>query len=428
MRGAARAATLARLFPLDAQLWRLRAYAVVTYPFACVPFLFLWFRQHGVDEGQYGEIVGAYYLAMFVAEVPTGVIADRCGRRVMLVAGPLLLAAGFLLLLVWPTYGGFVAGEALLGLGHAVLSGPPVALLYESLRAHGQEHRFLREEARLGALRLLGTGSSFLLGGALASQGNPTGTAYGATIVATCGLNVVAAACAIGLTDGPPRPVPRAAAFLRAVVAELRASAVLWLLAYWIVLFALLRFPFHDYQPWLQSASAQEPWFGEPLFVGVLFAAMNLAAAPLSALVPRLVQRLGRRPLFWGMPLVLCGSLVVMALERGRADAGGGTRALAWLGIAMFFVQQVPFGMHQALLQEFVNHRIGAATRTTVLSALSLGARAVYAAINVALFHVQDDHGLATALLVAGLTGAAATLAVMWLRPRGLLRGDGPVA
>src|SRR5689334_5576272 len=136
-----------------------------------------------------------------------------------------------------------------------------------------------------------------------------------------------------------------------------------------------------------------------------MFAAMNLAAAPLSAMVPRLVQRLGRRPLFWGMPLVLCASLAVMAWERSRADAGAGSRALAWLGIAMFFVQQVPFGMHQALLQEFVNHRIGAATRTTVLSALSLGARAVYATINVALFHTQDAHGLATALLVAGIGG-----------------------
>ncbi len=418
---------VARLFPLDAQLRRLRAYAVVTYPFACVPFLFLYFRQHGVHEGQYGEIIGAYYVAMFVAEVPTGVLADRFGWRRMLVCGPLLLALGFALLIVWPTYAGFVAGEALLGLGHAVLSGPPVALLYESLRAHGQEHRFLREEARLGALRLLGTGTSFLLGGALARAGNASGDAYGAAIVATCALNVLAASLALGLTDGPPRTVLRARAFARDVVAKLLEPAVAWLLAYWLVLFALLRFPFHDYQPWLQQAGAQEPWFHDPLFVGCLFAAMNLAAAPLSALVPRLVERVGRRPLFWGMPLALCASLGVMAWERGLAGSGAGSRALAWLGITMFFVQQVPFGMHPALLQEFVNHRIGPATRTTVLSVLSLGARAVYAAINVALFHVQERNGLATALLVAGAGGAVATVAVMWLRPRGLLRGEGPV-
>ena len=80
------------------------------------------------------------------------------------------------------------------------------------------------------------------------------------------------------------------------------------------------------------------------------------------------------------------------------------------------------------LLQEFVNHRIGPGTRTTVLSVLSLGARAAYAAINVGLFWLQAARGIAAALLVAGAAGALATVLAMWARPRGLLRGKGPVA
>ena len=152
---------------------------------------------------------------------------------------------------------------------------------------------------------------------------------------------------------------------------------------------------------------------------------MNLAAAPFGALLPRLVELVGRRPLFWGMPLLLCGSLAVMAWA---GHAGGGSRTIAWLGVSMFFLQQVPFGMHWALLQEFVNHRIVGATRTTVLSALSLAARAVYAVLNVALFRLQDDAGLAAAMASVAVGGAAATVVVMWLRPRGLLRGDGPLA
>jgi hypothetical protein len=119
--------------------------------------------------------------------------------------------------------------------------------------------------------------------------------------------------------------------------------------------------------------------------------------------------------------------MAVMAWERAAAGAGDGSRTLVWLGVATMFVQQVPFGMHWALLQEFVNHRIGPATRTTVLSVLSLGARAVYAALNVALFHLQGAHGIAAALLAAAGGGAVACTLVLWLRPRGLLRGDGPI-
>ena len=409
------------LDPLARQLARLRAYALLTYPFACVPFLFLFFQHHGMDAGQYGEIVGAYYLAMFVAEVPTGMLADRFGYKPMLVAGPLLLATGFLSLLVWPTYGGFLLGEVLLGLGHAVLSGPPAALLYESLREHDQEWRFLRTESGIGARRMLGTGAAFLLGGLLVRFGNANGDAWALPIVATAMLCLGAAAIAVFLRSPPHQGRLRLPAFARAVAQEVRRPAVLWLLGYWIVLFALLRFPFHAYQPWLREAGAAEPILLDPLFVGVLFAAMNLFAAPFSACLPWLVERVGRRALFWGMPIVLCASLGVMAWERYSAADGDPSRSLAWLGVAMLFVQQVPFGLHQALLSDFVNHRIGSATRTTVLSVLSLGARAVYAAINVALFHVHADSGLGQALSVAAVVGLAAAMLALLLRPRNLL-------
>jgi MFS family permease len=422
----AHAATLAPLQSLARQLAWLRVYALLTYPFACVPFLFLWFVDHGMDERAYGEIIGAYYLAMFVAEVPTGVLSDRFGKQPMLVLGPVLLAAGFAVMLVAPGYSSFLAGEVLLGLGHAVLSGPPQALLYESLRMHGAETRFLREEARIGAMRLLGTGGAFLLGGLLARSCAPDGRAWHAAIAATCVLCTAAALVATRLHAGPPREPQHLGAFARAVAAEVRRPAIAWLLAYWVVLFALLRFPFHDYQPWLQAAGTTVPLFADPLFVGCLFAAMNFAAAPLSALVPALVRRCGRPTLFWAMPLVLGASLLVMAGERALA-ATGGSGALVWLGLAMFFVQQAPFGMHQALLAEFVNHRIAPSTRTTVLSALSLGARAVYAGLNVALFTLQDARGMAMALAVAGAGGIAAAAVVLWARPRGVLRGAGPI-
>jgi len=413
------------LSSLERQLALLRGYALVTYPFACVPFLYLFFRQHGLNQQGFGEVVAIYYVAMFVAEVPTGILADRLGPKPMLVLGPLLLALGFGILLLEPTYGGFVAGEALLGCGHAVLSGPPAVMLYESLAARGQQHRYLAEEARVNAHRLYGTGCSFLLGGLLAQFGNSAGTAYGLTIALTCALTAAAAGIALLLTHLPGRPVNRH--LLRHAVTDLRRPAVLWLLGYWIVLFALLRYPFHNYQPYMDQASANEPLLGMPLVVGLIFALMNVVAAPLSAMVPRLVAAWGRLALFLAMPLVLAASYFVMGYERLAAGDGDGSRLLCWIGVSMFFVQQVPFGLHTALMQEFVNHRIGSASRTTVLSVLSLGARLVYAACNVALFASQEHNGIATTLFWAGGLGLLFALVILALRPRGTLRGDGPI-
>lgn len=410
---------------LERQLRWLRSYALVTYPFACVPFLFLFFADHGMDAGAYGEILTAYYATMFVAEVPTGVLADRFGARRMLVLGPLLLAAGFITFLAWSEYPGFVLGEVLLGLGHSVLSGPPTVALYETLKAHGQEHRYLAEESRIHARRLYGTGTAFLLGGALVHFGDRAGTAYPYSIAATALLNLTAALFASRLS--PERDLHaarRRAPFLAHARQELNKTAVRWLLLYWVVLFTLLRFPFHNYQPYLEATGELEPLFANAVVVGGIFAVLNLFAAPLSSKVPQLVARWGRRPLFWGMPMLLCASMLVMAFERRAADAGDGAVWFCWIGVAMFFVQQVPFAMHWSLIHEFVNHRIGSEARTTVLSVLSLGARAVYAVANVLLFRLQADEGLAKVLFTAAGAGAVATAAALWLRPRGLLRGD----
>ncbi|MFN3240321.1 MAG: MFS transporter [Planctomycetota bacterium] len=414
---------------LERQLRWLRSYALVTYPFACVPFLFLFFADHGMSAGEYGEILTAYYLTMFVAEVPTGVLADRFGARRMLVIGPGLLAAGFATFVLWRDYPGFVLGEILLGLGHSVLSGPPTVVLYETLKAHGQEQRYLAEESRVHARRLYGTGTAFLLGGTLVRFGNEHGTAYEPAILATAALNLVAALLASRLLGPRTIVAPERvrAPFLRHAGDELRKTPVRWLLLYWVVLFTLLRFPFHNYQPYLEAIGETEPLFANAIAVGVIFALLNLFAAPLSSKVPQLVARWGRRPLFWGMPLVLCASMLVMAFERRAAASGGAVTWFCWIGVAMFFVQQVPFAMHWSLIHEFVNHRIGSHARTTVLSVLSLGARAVYAVANVLLFHLQEREGMARVLFTAAGAGALATAVALWLRPRGLLRGREPL-
>jgi len=413
---------------LEQELKWLRAYAVVTYPFACVPFLFIFFADHGMDAGQYGEVLTAYYVMMFLAEVPTGMLADRFGTRGMLVLGPLILAAGFGAMIANPTYAGFLVGEILLGLGHSVLSGPPTVALYELLQRHGQQDRYLAEESRIHARRLYGTGSAFLLGGLVVYFGNANGNAYRLAIMVTCVLHLLAAFFATRLSN--PVRESRAEApevFLGHARLELKKSSVRWLLVYWVVLFTLLRFPFHNYQPYLKAAGAIEPLLANAVVVGLVFAVLNLVAAPLSACVPKLVDRFGRRALFWWMPLTLSASLVVMGIERLLAADGQSSRTWCWVGISMFFVQQVPFAMHWSLLHEFVNHRISSAARTTVLSIISLGARAVYALINLELFYLQETSGIAVALMATALGGALAASCVLLLRPRGLLRGNGPV-
>lgn len=373
------------------QLRLLQLYATFTYPFACVPFLFFYFRDHGVSVAQYSVMISVYYVTMVVAEVPTGVLADRHGKKLAMVAGPLLLAAGFAILWAWHSFTAFCVGEAVFGIGHAILSGPPSALLYDKLDELGQRETFLTQESRMQGLRLTGTAVSFLAGGVCTHL-----FGIGTAILLTSALCAMAAATAVLIRD-VPRRTPRHTRLLAAAGRDLRSPAVFWVMGYFVLVFCLLRYCFHTYQPFLAEAREEGP-----LLIGVLFCAMNVVAARCSRLVPSLTRRFGQPALFWSTPLILCGSLLLLGGFVERA------------GLAIFFVQQVPFGLHWALVQSFVNHRIQGEARATVLSVVSFVSRLAFAALFALVGLVHDAHGVGTAYLLVGSGGLLATVICMW--------------
>src|SRR5690606_38377817 len=171
--------------------------------------------------------------------------------------------------------------------------------------------------------------------------------------------------------------------FLASALHDLRRPAIAWTLAWFVVLFVLLRFPFHTYQPYLRQANAEDPWA-----IGVLFFALNMVAAPASRALPWLNQRFGEGTLCFAVPAVLAASLVVMS---GEAST---------FGIALFFVHQVPFGLHWPLLQGLVHHRIGDRSRATVLSVISFASRLVFAVVFPWFLRLPLESGYA---LVGGL-------------------------
>jgi MFS family permease len=91
----------------------------------------------------------------FVAEVPSGALADTFGRRRAVVAGEVLRAVGFALWLVAPTFAGFAGGFVLWALGGALASGAVEALLFDALAAAGVPERFARVNGQVTAAGLL---------------------------------------------------------------------------------------------------------------------------------------------------------------------------------------------------------------------------------------------------------------------------------
>jgi MFS family permease len=139
------------------------------------------------------------------------------------------------------------------------------------------------------------------------------------------------------------------------------------------------------------------------LYLGCLFAALNLVAALSSRLLPRTAAHFSHRIILVGLPVTLCASFLLMAALPN------------WAGVLLFFAHQVPFGLHWALVQHFVNHRVTGKSRATALSLLSLAGRVSFALWIPVVGPYQLAFGTpATYLLVGAI---ALVLTVAWCAP-----------
>src|SRR6476620_10834814 len=94
-------------------------------------------QQRGLSLSQAALIDVTFFVAAALAEVPTGIVADRFGRKTSLTAGAALLSLGVLAWTLAPTMPFILIANVALGVGITFLSGAEDAFFYESLQATG---------------------------------------------------------------------------------------------------------------------------------------------------------------------------------------------------------------------------------------------------------------------------------------------------
>lgn len=116
--------------------WAFLADALPIYPLYALLFL-----DTGLSVAQISVLFAIWSGVSFVAEVPTGALADRFSRRGALVAYGVLEAIGYGLWITLPGFTGFAVGFVLWGLGGTLASGAFEALLYDGLAdVDAQDH------------------------------------------------------------------------------------------------------------------------------------------------------------------------------------------------------------------------------------------------------------------------------------------------
>ncbi|MET9344637.1 MFS transporter [Nonomuraea sp. NPDC003804] len=121
------------------------------------PVYTLLFTDTGLTVPEITSLLVIWVLAALVLEVPSGALADTLSRKALLIAGPLLGAAGFALWTAVPSYWAFAAGFVLWGAREALESGAFEALVHDNLAHTGTAARYAEVTGRARSISLVAT-------------------------------------------------------------------------------------------------------------------------------------------------------------------------------------------------------------------------------------------------------------------------------
>ncbi|RON32962.1 MFS transporter [Pseudomonas brassicacearum] len=127
----------------------------------------LYLLQLGITQGEIGILQSFLFFSSVALEIPSGLLADRYGRKVSLIIGFLGLFISGIGFLLFSSFIPFAIIFCLFGASIAMGSGSDRALLYDNLLAENRAEEYPKILSRARAIGAVSLGLSMLLGGVL---------------------------------------------------------------------------------------------------------------------------------------------------------------------------------------------------------------------------------------------------------------------
>ncbi len=356
--------------------------------------------SRGLTLAQVGLLESVVTVSIFLLEIPTGVVADRVGRKYSVLLAVVFRFTGELWFLLSTQWIDYIIMGIFTGMGFAFASGATEAMIYESLPdTPDREQKMQKAMGYYNAIGLFGFVISPVIGGMIVSE-----ITQDRFVIAML-MTMLALVCALGLGVFLKEPKVHTAVdpsasslkLLKAGFQELRHHPRLRHLAA-ITIFTT---PFTGILIVVLGSPLMEQNGVPPLLLGVALAVGSLLSAFTSTQVHRIASRLGRRRAF-----LLLLSLPALMYFLLAAVQGG---VMTWLLIVLAYGVM---DMRQPLVAAYQNLLIANHQRATTLSLISMFVN-LFVAICTVIYGVLATHSLSLTFVVMG---TVILLAVIVLR------------
>jgi MFS family permease len=419
------------------------------------PVLAVFFLDLGLTATQYTLLNFAWALAIVFTDLPAGALADRIGRRPLVVGAAVIMVIEMVVLCVAPVGGGVLlfliclVNRLLSGIAEGLASGADEALVFDSLAESGRSTEWPQVLDQVTRWQSVGLVIAMLVGGAVYDSGfmNKIATALGSaggftqnvTLRFPIYLNLITAALALffalGMrepnwksksvvsTAGDPPPPGKESA-IQAVF-----TAGLWIVRAPLALFVILAGLLLDSvtRLFLTFSSSYFRLIDLPAAsYGLIWAALGALGFVVSPVARRMVQRISPLGNFTCLAAVVLVCLVGLAF-RWR-----------WWGVVFTFPLGAAMVAIGFILSYYLNALVESSRRATVLSfkgvAFNLGYGFVSLLFALVLRALRDGgspeqtFGRTLVWLPVWLVLALTVLAIFFRRHFALLKQPGPVA
>jgi len=359
-------------------------------------------KSRGLTYTEIGMVTAWYYALFLFIEIPTGMLADKIGRKKTLMMGMGFMILGILTAMNSFSFLGFFLSETIFSFARSFQSGTNSAFVYDNLALMEKTEDYLHVEGKIQTIEF----SAHLVGGLICA------------VIAWYSLSSVYAFAAVmallGLISTIPLKEPqildrqhlRFESFRRHFFDSLsvirRSPKLLWLLLYSSLIFILLRAGLISFlQPFL--IFLEFPNFS----FGIMDAVTVSGAALLSWNVMKLEKRLGDKGVFYLLPIVIIIAFIGMGMT------------LSIWGLLFYSLSMIGWAFHAPVFRSYLNNQIHDSTkRATILSVEGFISRGLFALVSLAIGWGLDNLGLSSSLYIIAGFGLLSMMLLLRFRPQ----------
>lgn len=330
-----------------------------------------------------------YSLTIVIFEVPSGIFADKIGRKKTLLISGLLSVMELILVSQAHHFCTFALATFLAGISHAASSGCFQAMVYDSLAVNGEQETFERNFSRIKVVDTIGSSIAALTGGVIAYYFSYEMTYY---------ISIVSKLFACFLTNFLLEP-PRKRLILdkknkneNTFLTYCKVGIVFLSNEKVIVYYSMIGLLLGSCETYLEEfwqLIMKEIRIPVILF-GLIFISFSICSIPGNLLVPYVKTRCSNQLFFIIIPIIYGVSFICISFLRNL-----------WVLIPMCMIGLLK-GMMEPIVEGIIHHNTESSVRATVESCISLYARLLSIILGL-LFSVFAYQDIFLGFLVLGI-------------------------